>query len=118
MKNLYGQLDLTVLGKLVRQHSDLVKTVIFKDGEHQLINIDVFAKRETDKYDNVAVIKASCKKDSQKEGLSYYIANLKESKFQDAPVQQSQQAPPPQPVQQQEPAANDDLPFSLWGVAA
>lgn len=108
MKNLYGQLDLTVLGKLVRQHSDLVKTVIFKDGEHQLINIDVFAKRETDKYDNVAVIKASCKKDSQKEGLSYYIANLKESKYQEEQQNQPQQ----QPVSQQGDAANSDgLPF-------
>lgn len=108
MKNLYGQLDLTVLGKLVRQHSDLVKTVIFKDGEHQLINIDVFAKRETDKYDNVAVIKASCKKDSQKEGLSYYIANLKESKYQEEQQNQPQQ----QPVSQQGDAAHSDgLPF-------
>lgn len=108
MKNLYGQLDLTVLGKLVRQHSDLVKTVIFKDGEHQLINIDVFAKRETDKYDNVAIIKASCKKDSQKEGLSYYIANLKESKYQEEQQNQPQQ----QPVSQQGDAANSDgLPF-------
>ncbi len=108
MKNLYGQLDLTVLGKLVRQHSDLVKTVIFKDGEHQLINIDVFAKRETDKYDNVAVIKASCKKDSQKEGLSYYIANLKESKYQE----EQQNQPKQQPVSQQGDAAHSDgLPF-------
>ncbi len=108
MKNLYGQLDLTVLGKLVRQHSDLVKTVIFKDGEHQLINIDVFAKRETDKYDNVAVIKASCKKDSQKEGLSYYIANLKESKYQEEQQNQQQQ----QPVSQQDDTENNDgLPF-------
>ena len=111
MKNLYGSIDLTVLGKLVRNHKDLVKTVIFKDGEHQLINIDVFAKREEDQYGNVAYIKASCKKDEQKECLNYYLANLKESKFQDAPQQQSQQAHAPQPVQQQEQAANDDLPF-------
>ena len=108
MKNLYGQLDLTVLGTLVRQHSDLVKTVIFKDGEHQLINIDVFAKREIDMYDNVAVIKASCKKDSQKGGLNYYIANLKESKFQEGQQSQQQQ----QPVSQQASTEKkDDLPF-------
>jgi len=109
---MYGSIDLTVLGKLVRNHKDLVKTVIFKDGEHQLINIDVFAKREEDQYGNVAYIKASCKKDEQKEGLNYFLANLKESKFQDAPVQQSQQAAPAQqPARQQEVAAEDDLPF-------
>ena len=108
MKNLYGAIDLTVLGKLVRNHKDLVKTVIFKDGEHQLINIDVFAKREEDQYGNVAYIKASCKKDSQKEGLSYYIANLKESKFQEEQQNQPQQ----QPVSQHDDAENNDgLPF-------
>ena len=108
MKNLYGAIDLTVLGKLVRNHKDLVKTVIFKDGEHQLINIDVFAKREEDQYGNVAYIKASCKKDEQKEGLSYYIANLKESKYQEEQQNQQQQ----QPVSQQDDAENNDgLPF-------
>lgn len=108
MKNLYGQLDLTVLGKIVRQHKELVKTVIFKDGEHQLLNIDIFAKREIDKFDNVAVIKASCKKDSQKEGLNYYIANLKESKYQEEQQNQPQQ----QPVSQQASTENEDgLPF-------
>ena len=112
MKNMYGSIDLTVLGKLVRNHPDLVKTIIFKDGEHKVINIDVFAKREEDQYGNVAYIKATCKRDEQKEGLNYFLANLKESKFQDAPVQQSQQAAPaPQPARQQEAAAEDDLPF-------
>lgn len=109
MKNLYGQLDLTMLGRIVRQHKELVKTVIFKDGEHQLINIDVFAKRETDKYDNVAVIKASCKKDEQRDGVNYYVANLKESKYQDQnQSQQAQTAPQSQPSDADK---NDGLPF-------
>ena len=111
MENLYGSLDLTVLGKLVRQHPELVRKVNFKDGEHQLINIDVFGKQQPDQYDNVATIKASCKKDQQKEGLSYYLANLKVSQYQNDNQQQPQRQ---QPAPQQSAAVNtesDDLPF-------
>lgn len=109
MDNLYGSLDLTVLGKLVRQHPELVRKVNFKDGEHQLINIDVFSKQQPDQYDNVATIKASCKKDQQKEGLSYYLANLKVSQYQNDNQQQKparqNQAP------QQNSGDDDNLPF-------
>lgn len=106
MENLYGQLDLTVLGKLVRQHPDLVKKVNFRDGEHQMINIDVFNKQQQDQYGNVATIKASCKKDQQKESLSYYLANLKVSQYQNSNQQQQAAAP-------QSNAGGDDseLPF-------
>jgi dsDNA-binding SOS-regulon protein len=109
MDNLYGSLDLTVLGKLVRQHPELVRKVNFKDGEHQLINIDVFGKQQPDQYDNVATIKASCKKDQQKEGLSYYLANLKVSQYQN----DNQQQKPARQKQEPQPSAdsNDDLPF-------
>ena len=109
MENLYGSLDLTVLGKLVRQHPELVRKVNFKDGEHQLINIDVFGRQEADQYGNLATIKASCKKDQQKQGLNYYLANLKKSQYQ-GDGQQQQQA---QPKQQPAPAADDAnvLPF-------
>ncbi len=111
MENLFGSLDLTVLGKLVRQHPELVRKVNFKDGEHQLINIDVFGKQQADQYGNVATIKASCKKEQQKEGLSYYLANLKVSQYQNNNQQQPQHQ---QPAPQQSAAANDepdDLPF-------
>jgi hypothetical protein len=109
MDNLYGSLDLTVLGKLVRQHPELVRKVNFKDGEHQLINIDVFSKQQPDQYDNVATIKASCKKDQQKEGLSYYLANLKVSQYQN----DNQQQKPARQKQEPQPSAGDDdnLPF-------
>lgn len=109
MKNLYGQLDLTMLGRIVRQHKELVKTIMFKDGEHQLINIDIFAKKEVDKFDNVATIKASCKKDEQRDGVNYYVANLKESKYQDQ--NQSQQAQAAPQSQQTDADKNDGLPF-------
>lgn len=110
MDNLYGSLDLTILGKLVRQHPELVRKVNFKDGEHQLINIDVFGKQQPDQYDNVATIKASCKKDQQKEGLSYYLANLKVSQYQNDNQQQQQPARQNQ-APQQSANDNDDLPF-------
>ena len=107
MENLFGSLDLTVLGKLVRQHPELVRKVNFKDGEHQLINIDVFSKQQPDQYDTVATIKASCKKDQQKEGLSYYLANLKVSQYQNDNQQSARQRPAQQPSTD----SNDDLPF-------
>ena len=110
MTNFFGSLDLTVLGKLVRQHPELVRKVNFKDGEHQLLNIDVFQKQQPDQYENVASIKASCKKDLQKEGLNYYLANLKVSQYQND-SQQHQQPARQQPAPQQSANDNDDLPF-------
>ena len=115
MDRFYGTLDLTVLGKIVRQHSGLVRKVMFKDGEHQLLNIDIFEKQQPDQFGNVAAIKASCKKDNRKEGLNYYIANLKISDFQDEGRQQTQQSAVANgTVADNKPEENvdaDDLPF-------
>jgi len=108
MENLYGNLDLTVLGNLVRQHPELVRIVDFKDGKHKLLNIDVFEKQQADQYGNVATIKASCKKDQQKEGVCYYLSNLKVSQYQNNSNQQQIQQPAPQ---QESNGVADDLPF-------
>lgn len=110
IKNLFGQLDLTILGQLCRQHPQLIKKVNFRDGEHQLLNIDLFAKQQADQYGNVAVIKASCKKDERKDNLNYYIANLKVSNYQD---NGNQQQPSNQNGGSQQPASDgaDQLPF-------
>ena len=108
MENLYGNLDLTVLGNLVRQHPELVREVDFKDGKHKLLNIDVFQKQQQDQYGNIATIKASCKKDQQKEGVNYYLANLKVSQYQNQNNQQQIQQPAPQ---QESNGGTDDLPF-------
>ena len=113
--NMYGQIDLTVLGKIVREHKELVKKVQFKDGEHQLISIDIFGKKDgADQFGNVATIKASCKKDEQKNGLNYFIANLKESKYQDGGQQQastSARTTAPQATQAPVTEETSDLPF-------
>ena len=107
MENLYGNLDLTVLGNLVRQHPELIRIVDFKDGKHKLLNIDVFEKQQADQYGNVATIKASCKKDQQKQGVNYYLANLKVSQYQNNNNQQQTQQPAP-PLAPQD---DSDLPF-------
>ena len=106
MENLYGNLDLTVLGNLVRQHPELVREVDFKDGKHKLLNIDVYQKQQEDQYGNVATIKATCKKEQQKQGVNYYLANLKVSQYQNNSQQQTQQ-----PAPQLAPQDDSDLPF-------
>lgn len=118
MKNLYGSIDLTLIGRIVRQHPELIRKVQFKDGEHQLLNIDIHDKREADQYGNVAYIKAACKKGQQREGINYYLANLKLSQFQDE--QQQSPVPNAQPYNQQQapaPSSENDLPFDFGGVA-
>ena len=98
MERLYGSIDLTVLGKFIRNHPELVKKVSFKDGEHQLVSVDVIPKREEDQFGNVAFVKLSCKKDQQKEGVNYYLSNLKVSKYQDEQKPQAQHYATPHPT--------------------
>jgi len=105
MANYFGSIDLTKLGQIVRQHPELVKTANMRDGtQHQFINIDVNDKQQADQYGNTAYIKVSCKKDMQKEGINYYLTDLKPSKFNNQP-----QAAPPQ--QQAQDNQNDEVPF-------
>lgn len=102
----YGSIDLTKLGQIVRQHPELVKTVNMKDGtQHKFLNIDVNEKQQPDQYGNVAYVKVSCKKAEQRQGLNYYLTDLK-------PSQNSQPQPAPA-AQQQQTVINDDsdLPF-------
>lgn len=76
--DLYGQLDLTKLGDIVRNHPELVKTYTDKNGvEHQVVNINIYSK-DKDNYNNVAYIKVPCKQDNMKlpKG-AYYVSDLK-----------------------------------------
>ena len=111
MKRLYGTIDLTAIGRIVRSHPELVQEVMFKDGAHKMLRIDVHAKKEVDQYGNVAFIKATCKKEEQREGVSYYISNLKESKYQDEPQQPQQTNMYAQQQEVQTEGSADDLPF-------
>lgn len=108
LSDYYGSIDLTKLGAIVRQHPELVKTVNMKDGtQHKFLNIDISKKQGgADQYGNVAYLKASCKKADQKQGLNYYLCDLKLSQNQ----QQQQSAAVPAQTSQ-EPSSTDDLPF-------
>lgn len=111
MKNLYGSIDLTLIGRIVRQHPELIRKVQFKDGEHQLLNINIHDKREAGQYGNIAYIKAACKKDQQREGINYYLANLKLSQFQDEQQSPVPNAQPYYPAQAPAQSSENDLPF-------
>ena len=105
MGNLFGSIDLTKLGQIVRQHPELVKTANMKDGsQHKFLNIDINEKQEVDQYGNSAYLKVSCKKDQQKQGLNYYLCDLKESQYGN-----QQQQPAKQAVQVND--NDNDLPF-------
>ena len=104
MDSYFGSIDLTRLGQIVRQHPELVKVANMKDGtQHKFLNIDINPKQQADQYGNVAYLKASCKKSEQKQGINYYLCDLKLSQHQ----QQAQSAQP-----SAEPSnTSDDLPF-------
>lgn len=103
----YGSIDLTKLGQIVRQHPELVKTVNMRDGStHQFINIDINEKQQADQYGNVAYVKVSCKKSEQKQGLNYYLTDLKPSQNNQQQPAQQQQAPQAQAADN-----SDALPF-------
>lgn len=103
---LYGQIDLAALGNVVRNHPELVKTFTTKDGViHKVINVNVEARKSPDQYGRSHYIKVAVKKEQQKQGVNYFVADLKESQ-QNA---QAPQAAPQNPPQQNE--DDGDLPF-------
>ena len=109
LSSFYGSIDLTKLGQLVRLHPELVKVANMKDGsQHKFLNIDINPKQQPDQYGNVAYVKAACKKAEQKQGLNYYLCDLKLSQNS-----QSQQQAAPQNATSSDAndTAADDLPF-------
>lgn len=82
MKNLFGRIDLTKLGELLLADPSVKKTFVDKMGNtHVYIEIDVRKRNTPGEYGDVAFIKVSAKE--KKEGVNYYLADLKLSKFQD-----------------------------------
>lgn len=92
MSNYYGKIDLTRLGQIIKAHPERIKRVQFKDGEHQLIDINVREKAR-DNYDNVAYINVGVRSADRKEGVNYFIADLKASQYEG---EGQKQANPPQ----------------------
>lgn len=103
--NYIGEIDLTRLGQIAREHPNAIREVQFRDGTHKFLKISVGDKKEPDRWGNVAYLKAAIKKAEQKENLTYFVADLKESQFNDAPQST------PQPRQAPQTDSDGDLPF-------
>lgn len=89
MSNYYGKIDLTRLGQIVEAHPERIRRVQFKDGEHQLLDIDI-REKAPDNYGNAAYIKVGVRNADKKEGINYYVADLKVSQFGDIQTQQAE----------------------------
>lgn len=117
MTEFYGEISLKKLGDIVRQHEALVRNVHFNKPEpHDEKMLKIIVREKQTEFSD-AFIAVSCKKDEQKEGLSYIIGNLKIS---NGGIQQQQAAPadaletapqPAAPPIQPQAADKNDLPF-------
>lgn len=109
--DFFGQIDLTALGQIAREHPEAVKVIQKKDGtQHKYINISVNERKEPNQFGHTHYIRiGGIPKASQKAGVNYYVADLKPS------VQQQAAPAPQQPSSAASSAAangsNDDLPF-------
>ena len=72
MTNLFGSICLSDIPK------ELITTA--KNGKKYL-NIEVKLMRQPSQYGHTHTVKASVKKNERKEGVNYYIGNLKVSKY-------------------------------------
>lgn len=105
---LYGQIDVDAFARIVKEHPECIKTVQKKDGtNHRYLNINISERRESDQYGRTHYIKAGVPKAQQKQGVNYYIADLKTSQSQQAQATPQQS----QPVSSEQKGGNDDLPF-------
>ena len=104
MANLYGSICLTDIPK------ELITTA--QNGKKYL-NIEVNEMSKPSQYGATHAVKASVKKAERKDGVNYYIGNLKPSKYgnggNDAPAPQPQTAAVD--VEPTIPANDSDLPF-------
>lgn len=95
MANLYGSLCLTDIPK------ELI--TVGKNGKKYL-NIVVNERREVSQFGMTHYVKAYCKKEQQREGVNYYIGDLKPSDYQGSGNAN-------QGVANSAPGNDDDLPF-------
>lgn len=109
MANLYGSICLSDIPK------ELITTS--KNGKKYL-NIEVNELRQPSQYGATHAVKMSVKKADRKEGVNYYIGNLKPSKFgnEDAATTatattSSDAVDVPQVAVNDTPTNDDDLPF-------
>lgn len=97
--DLYGSICLTDIDK------SLITTA--KNGK-QYLNIELRERREPSQYGHTHYIKQVAKAEQRKDGVNYYIGDLKPSQYQQ---QTPQQAPQQQVRQEPIVITDDDLPF-------
>lgn len=96
------QINLTQIGKLVRENPDLVKTVTFSDGSKaQFLNITISTMRNPDKAGNTETI--SCRPKGAEPDNKYYVGK---GRIWNENNNHSSSQPAPQAS-----AADDNLPF-------
>lgn len=102
-----GQIDLTIIGRLMRENPNLIRKVNFKDGEHQLLNIAISSMKQPDNYGNDLTV--SCKPKDAPIDNKWYIGKLKTwpEKGNSASAPSSPQASVPSA----EAEGNNSLPF-------
>lgn len=103
MANLFGSICLSDIPK------DLITTA--KNGKKYL-NIEVKQMRQPSQYGYTHTVKASVKRYERKDGVNYYIGNLKVSKFgSDGDAQDTTPAEVAQVADISAPNDPNDLPF-------
>lgn len=111
MANLFGSICLSDIPK------ELITTA--KNGKKYL-NIEVKQMRQPSQFGHTHTVKVSVKKEERKDGVNYYIGNLKVSKYgNDGEGQQGIQEQRPQGITEATPPSSElytdndtnDLPF-------
>lgn len=109
-----SQIDLTKLGRIVREHPEVVKKVQFKDGEHLLINGTIRTSNFPDEY-HTEIMSAKPKdvKPQSKEEWKYWeVGTTKLMEEENSQPQQTSapvQSAPVQPTAPTQPT--EELPF-------
>ena len=115
MANLFGQIDLTELGKLVKTQPNAFKKVQFKDGTTHLFGKIVVKPLRNQTQYKTDFIKLYVKREEEQQGVNYFVGDAV-----DKDAQQTQQQAPEQnaaPAQAtaesaaQAPEASEELPF-------
>jgi hypothetical protein len=81
MENLYGQIELTQLGEIIKANPSSVKVVTDKNGvQRKYLNIYINERQQVGKYGHTHYIKVGVKKEEQKDGVNYFIGELQPQK--------------------------------------
>lgn len=102
MAGFYGSLCLTDIPK------ELI--TVGKNGKKYL-NIEIGQRRQPSQYGATHYVKASVKAEQKREGVNYYIGELKPSKYENNGQQSQNAAPAQQPQAFNQPNDDGDLPF-------